>query len=175
MATALVKLYNIHSFTNVVEGGDALILLHQAACGERAKCQSDSNSYTVNMPVGQLSTHKGLIYSHGACPFVINLPEKCSATHIRSSFTRAVSFIHVPNVEFIFATFLGLIRDWMRHSEEKPKNKLRCSHLCHAAQIHHAGTENAPFLFTGFPCSLPASFTNEVSSFGIECDRPEGQ
>lgn len=37
MATALVELSNIHSVTDVLEGGDALILLHHAACGERAK------------------------------------------------------------------------------------------------------------------------------------------
>lgn len=50
-------------------------------------------------------------------PSVANLPEKCSATHMRSSFTRAVSFIQVPNVLSILVTFLGLIRDLIRHSE----------------------------------------------------------
>lgn len=52
-----------------------------------------------------------------------NLPEKCSATHMRSSFCQAVSFIHVPNVVSIFVTFLGLIRDLIRHSEGEQNNR----------------------------------------------------
>lgn len=53
-----------------------------------------------------------------------NLPEKCSATHILSSFSTAVSFIHVPNVVSILVTFLRLMRDLIRQPADRKKKQI---------------------------------------------------
>lgn len=100
---------------------------------------------------------------------VTSLPEKWSATHIRSSFSWAVSFIHVPNVVFIFVTFLGLIRDLIRQSVGKNKKSQGIYSQVTWLHMNTTSSGNVPFLLAVFSCSFSVSFTGEVSSFGIAC------
>ena len=108
------------------------------------------------------------------------LPEKCSATHMRSSLGRAVSFIHVPNVFFILITSLGLISDLIRHSEEiKPLISVG-DLLLRTFDSHMQQLGGIPFFGAGvslnFLCAVPSLGTacsGSESRHGCDCRNSE--